>query len=1041
MNGPRLFAALCLSLCLAPPASAQDSLRLAVFADRPKAQLQARWQPLANYLSEHLRGEARVELLVLDERELDEALSFNRVDLLLTNPSHYLMIRSRNSMTGALATVIRQSAGQATRATGGVIVRAAERQDIAGLEDLRGKRLAMAGVAFLGGYQAQAFELLERGIALPQAAELLRVENQDAVVAAVLDERADVGFVSTGLLETLVAEGRLTPGRLAVVNSQSLASFPHALSTRLYPEWPFLALPHVDEGQVRRIAGALLALEPERPAARAAGIAGFAPAADYLPVERLARRLRLPPYAQAPKVGWRDIWEQHRLAGLGLGLSLIVIASLLLVLARRNRQLLLADAQRAQALAAQNAILMAVPDLMFELDAEGRYLAVWATDPDMLAASKEALIGHTVAEILPTEATAQVMRALAEADERGGSRGQQIQLKTPRGAQWFELSTSLLDANRRPHRFIMLSRDITERREHQRQLEYIAHYDALTGLPNRVLKRDRLKQAMAQAQRRGQLLALAYLDLDGFKAINDRYGHDVGDAMLIALARRMAEVLRAGDTLARLGGDEFVVVLTDLHGAEECLPLFKRLLSAAAQPVSLSGHELQVTVSLGASFYPQTQDVDADQLVRQADQAMYQAKQAGKNRFQIYDTEQDLATRSRHEILAALRAGLAAGEFLLFYQPKVNMRTGQLVGAEALIRWQHPERGLLPPGLFLPVIEDDPLSVELGDWVIETALRQMEAWQAQGLDIPVSVNVSARQLQQSDFVERLRLRLADHPRIGPGRLELEVLETTALDDIDQISTLMKACAGLGVSFALDDFGTGYSSLTYLKRLPARQLKIDQSFVRDMLDDPDDLAILDGVLGLASAFRCEAIAEGVETERHGRLLLQLGCELAQGYGIARPMPAAELPGWKARWQPSRTWNEVRPVERENIALLFAEAELRAWLSELVAFVEGQRALAPEADVAQGRLGQWLVGAEQARYAGWPDFQACAQTLNQLAQLAAALLEAQDQGQDEAVCRRLSEIRVLKEELLLRIGLLLRATEKQRGESPVVYEAAR
>jgi EAL domain-containing protein (putative c-di-GMP-specific phosphodiesterase class I) len=288
---------------------------------------------------------------------------------------------------------------------------------------------------------------------------------------------------------------------------------------------------------------------------------------------------------------------------------------------------------------------------------------------------------------------------------------------------------------------------------------------------------------------------------------------------------------------------------------------------------------------------------------------MYQAKVAGKNRYHVFDAEQDSSIRGHHESLERIRLALARGEFVLHYQPKVNMRSGQVIGAEALIRWQHPERGLLAPGKFLPVIEDNPIAVDVGEWVIDKALTQIAVWHAAGLDLSVSVNIGARQLQQNDFVLRLKAILARHPQVNPAKLELEVLETSALADMAQVSQVIEDCAEIGVRFALDDFGTGYSSLTYLKRLRVALLKIDQSFVRDMLDDPDDLAILEGVIGLAVAFKREVIAEGVETVEHGTALLQLGCELAQGYGIARPMPPEQLPAWAATWRPDEAWCEL------------------------------------------------------------------------------------------------------------------------------------
>jgi len=480
------------------------------------------------------------------------------------------------------------------------------------------------------------------------------------------------------------------------------------------------------------------------------------------------------------------------------------------------------------------------------------------------------------------------------------------------GEIFAELMTisAIRDASGHTVQYVALLSDITELKEHQIELERVAHFDALTNLPNRILLTDRLQQAMQHMPHSGQQLAVAFLDLDDFKSVNDTYGHDVGDLLLLALAKRIKETLREGDTLARIGGDEFVAVLIDLDNVAASLPMLTRLVSAACEPVQLGDLTVQVSASLGVTFYPQDQTLDADQLLRQADQAMYQAKLAGKNRYHLFDAEQDSSIRDRHETLTGIGQALARNEFVLHYQPKVNMRTGRVVGVEALIRWQHPVKGLLAPGLFLPVVEDHPLSVAMGEWVLETALSQIETWRRAGLDLAISINVGARQLQQSDFVMRLKTILAAHPQVDPAWLELEILETSALHDMTQVSRVIEACEQMGVKFALDDFGTGYSSLTYLKRLRVALLKIDQSFVHDMLDNADDLAILEGVIGLAAAFKREVIAEGVETVAHGTALLQLGCDLAQGYGIARPMPADALPAWVSTWRPDPAWQHFQ-----------------------------------------------------------------------------------------------------------------------------------
>ncbi|GAA6171066.1 hypothetical protein NBRC116592_07360 [Colwellia sp. KU-HH00111] len=471
----------------------------------------------------------------------------------------------------------------------------------------------------------------------------------------------------------------------------------------------------------------------------------------------------------------------------------------------------------------------------------------------------------------------------------------------------------LKDADNNTVNYVGMFTDITRSKLQQEQLSRIAHYDILTNLPNRVLLTDRITQSMLQCNRHKLSMAVVFLDLDGFKQVNDVYGHDAGDKLLVSLSVRMKDALREGDSLARLGGDEFVAVLSDLAKVEDCEPVLERLLEASSAPVTIEEQIFNVSASIGVTLYPQD-NVAADQLMRHADQAMYKAKELGKNRYHLFDTVQDVAIKEQHEVLEAIRTALDNQQFVLYYQPKVNMRTGEVTGVEALIRWQHPTRGLLSPIEFLPSIENNPMMIELGEWVINTALQQISQWQTTVLTAPVkiSVNIAAVQLQQPDFAQKLASLLAAHPNIKPQYLELEVLETSALESVNHGSKIMNACKALGVNFALDDFGTGYSSLTYLRRLPADLIKIDQSFIRDMLHDADDFAIVEGVIALAKSFKREVIAEGVETVEHGVALLQIGCELAQGYGIAKPMPGNEIPGWISHWQPDASWSIKKSI---------------------------------------------------------------------------------------------------------------------------------
>ncbi len=471
-------------------------------------------------------------------------------------------------------------------------------------------------------------------------------------------------------------------------------------------------------------------------------------------------------------------------------------------------------------------------------------------------------------------------------------------------AEWLTIS-AVADQQSNISHYISASSDITQLKEQERKLQRIAHYDPLTGVPNRILLADRLHLALAHTKREGRLMAVGYLDLDGFKQVNDSLGHEAGDQLLIEIALRIKSALRDGDTLARLGGDEFVFLLLELEKVDDCEITLHRLLEVISKPVMLSNQAVSVSASIGISIYP-TDDTDPDMLLRHADQAMYQAKLSGKNCFHIYNLELDRELHAHREALNRIEQALENNEFELFFQPKVDMQQGSVFGAEALIRWRQPERGLLMPDDFLPLLDHHEFSIKLDTWVINQALQHMEDWQRLGLHLQISVNIGAKSLQAEDFVLQLYYAFERHPTIKPAYFELEILETEALRDLTLTSLVIKNCQALGIRFALDDFGTGYSSLSYLRHLPVETLKIDQSFVHDMLEDEDDLAIVQGVIGLAESFRRQVIAEGVESIEHGSALLQMGCHHAQGYGIAKPMPAAALAAWVQAWQVPAEW---------------------------------------------------------------------------------------------------------------------------------------
>lgn len=542
--------------------------------------------------------------------------------------------------------------------------------------------------------------------------------------------------------------------------------------------------------------------------------------------------------------------------------------------------------------------------------------------------------------------------------------------KRKNGELYAELLTmsALCDEQGQVINYIGLFSDITPFKQQQQMLELLAHYDPLTQLPNRNLFSDRLVQAIAHSKREKSLLAICFLDLDGFKPINDQYGHEAGDKVLIEVAQRLKASLREEDTLSRHGGDEFVILLGDLHSIDECKQTLARIHQTIVEPYAINGHSAHISVSSGITIYP-LDNADPDTLVRHADHAMYQAKLAGKNRYHLFDANDDQLVIDRHKQLNDIENAFVGNQFCLYYQPKVNLKTGQVTGVEALIRWQHPERGIIPPAEFLPILASDELEIRIGNWVIEQAWQQLSNWHKAGFTLEMSVNISAYHLLSPEFTEHLHATLARNPLINSHFLQLEILESTALDDISAVTRVIKTCRDvLGISTALDDFGTGYSSLAHLRYLPVDAVKIDKGFVRDMLDDPDDYAIVESVIGLSQAFGNEVIAEGIEMPEQGLTLLLLNCHLAQGFAIAKPMPADELPAWINNYRPFSSWQSYanKNLSDQQIQVAIRRIGLKQWLDQFNRCLSGHwksAAYWPIMRPGKSHFGRWLRQAQQ------------------------------------------------------------------------------
>jgi diguanylate cyclase (GGDEF)-like protein len=448
--------------------------------------------------------------------------------------------------------------------------------------------------------------------------------------------------------------------------------------------------------------------------------------------------------------------------------------------------------------------------------------------------------------------------------------------------------------------YVGIFSDITIRKQAEDRLVHLAHYDALTDLPNRILLLDRLNELIKSAQRSKLKVAVVFIDLDRFKEVNDSLGHGAGDLLLQTLAKRLSSAVRDQDTVARIGGDEFIVLIQGIHDVNDVPALAQKLLTCLIKSVTLNGYELTVTASMGISLYPDD-GTNAPELIRNADAAMYQAKDAGRNVYRFYTSDLNARALEMLSMENALRRAIERHEFVLHYQPQVDINSGSVIGAEALIRWNHPELGLVMPGKFIPIAEERGLIVPIGTWVIEEAARQAAIWHNSGTSMPIAVNVSAVQFRQKKFLEELANSVLKHG-ITPDRLELELTESIIMRDAETTIKVLQNLHESGFQLSIDDFGTGYSSLSYLRRFPIDKIKIDQSFVRAARQDEGSASIVTAIIALARSLKLKVIAEGVETSEQLEMLSAQGCDEAQGFLFSRALGPEEFQKLVREWKP-------------------------------------------------------------------------------------------------------------------------------------------
>ncbi len=906
----RVWFATCCLLLIGNVLAEQVS-RIGVLSFQSKADTLAQWVPTAQALTRQLPGQ-RFDIVALTYEELDAAAQAGSVDFVFTNPEHYVVLRNRFHLR-PMATLDTLVNGQVLNQFGSVIFTRSD-SGITGLAGVRGKRIAAVSPNSLGGFLMAADTFRQSGVKLINNADV-QVAFTDMphslAVQRVLDHEADVGIVRTGVLEQMLAKGILEPGALRVLNAHDGRTFPQQLSTDLYPEWPWAALPHVPGALVKAVTIALLQTPPDSEAARIGRYQGFSTPANYTPVEDLMRRLQVYPGMQE-RPPWQALWQDHpREITLAAMLALALGLTLSIYLWRNNRQLrkltrINREAQTSlevTAAAFNSEVALIVTDELTQIKRANpaMHFMLGYAERELIGKPTMALRGHTMSE-------GRMRELWATVQSEGRWHGELIcRHRDGYDVPCMVSISQILDANARVSGFVGSFENIAERKIAEANIRQLAYYDTLTQLPNRLMFLEHLQVALDTALASGSLAGIMFIDMDHFKNLNDTHGHMVGDELLRLIARRLQLLLGPNDLAARLGGDEFVVMMPGLGSNEaaavaQTMSMAETLHHALLSPYDLvaGGDLIDRTESLrytcsgniGVALFGLVNE-PLTEVLKRADVAMYKSKQDGRNLIRQYDPSAQQALSERVALSNDLNLALREGQLRLLFQLQVGAHN-EAVGAECLMRWHHPIHGLVSPVEFIPLAEDSGAIIAMGDWVIRTACETLVRWADQPTlnHLTLSVNVSPRQFSEPDFVSRVAQILAQ-TGANPELLRLEVTEGIVMQDTQLVIDRMQELCAMGLSFSIDDFGTGYSSMSYIQMLPLAELKIDKAFVNDLTSNRRSAAIVKAIIALGHSMDITIVSEGVETQAQKDQLLAMGCTLLQGYLISRPIECADL----------------------------------------------------------------------------------------------------------------------------------------------------
>lgn len=862
------------------------------------------WSPTAKYLSQRIPGYS-FTLVPMGLQETKDAVQGKTVDFLLTNPGNFVELQATQGLK-PLLTLRNLRQGKPYTQFGAVIFVRADRDDIQTLSDLKGKSFIGVKRGAFGGFQMGWRELKARGIDPFADFSKLYFSGfpQDGVTYAVRDGLVDAGTVRTDTLERMAAEGKINLKNFRILNARQEGNFPFALSTPLYPEWPFAKLATTSEELAAAVVSALLALPADGPVARAANSAGWAKPLDYQPVHDLMRELRIGPYQAPAEITLSAIIDKYYywIVVIAVFAALLLAGSVYVV--QLNCRLVAAKAELETEIEEREKAQVQIHRLSQVVEQSGDIVFITSCNSiiEYVNPGFERATGYTRDEAIGRRSNilasgqhgVEFYSNLWKTIEKGHIFRDIFTNRKKDGSLYYEeksISPMKDDKGVVTH-YVSTGKDVSDRVEAQEHLDYLAYHDVLTGLPNRTLFLDRLNHAMQKAQRTNTLVALLFLDLDGFKTINDSLGHIIGDMLLKEVASRLTENMRQDDTVARLGGDEFTIVLEDINHVDDITAATEKTLAVFNNPFHIDRHELFVSASIGIAIHPFLNST-IDDLVKAADTAMYRAKEEGRNSYRFYTADMTDKVSRRFIMENELRHALKRNEFLLYYQPQADLRDGNIIGVEALIRWQHPQRGLVSPKEFIPVLEDSGLIGPVGKWVLNTAATQLSSFHVgTGTPLRVAVNLSPQQFRSATLIYSI-VRILEETRISPHSLTLEITESVLMLNHERVAATLAALKNMGIQIAIDDFGTGYSSLSYLKKFPIDILKLDITFIRDITSDEENAALVSGIITMGHALKLKVVAEGVETIEQMQLLKDFECDVMQGYLLGKPMPLDEL----------------------------------------------------------------------------------------------------------------------------------------------------